>query len=120
MNASAGPLPTSSDTANEPGCSLLLLAFLLWPIGSIGIDLLGEVWLNEFAPRKDFGLWASNVTIPCFYLGSVFLISRWLAISYPAWLTRVGVGAILVLLYTFGFAIWTFLTFPFGRICDPW
>jgi len=112
-------LPTNSDMPSSKHNWLLSLAVLLWPVNSMLIELLGLMGLNSLCPRRDFGLWASPVTVPYFYVGTVSVLVLWVYLNYRR-RQVILVGLILVFGCTLIFFIWTLFSFPFGRISENW
>lgn len=103
---------------SKPPTRSLLTACLLWPLTTLLTDILGHLFLNHYFPRNDFGLAASIVTMPlCFLVGFIFLF-RWLRDFCPDKLDRFVVGAIAIPAYVFSIVLWTFFTFPLGRISE--
>ena len=95
---------------------LRFAAVLLYPATTISTDLLGDFWLDPYFPRGDFGLWASNFTIPICYFTGLFLLARSFYVDFPDWKHQLLVGFALLPFYTIAFGCWTFLSYPFGRI----
>lgn len=106
----------TSQKSIGPQKHLLRTAFLLWPLTTLTTDILGHLFLNRFFPRNDFGLVASNYTMPiCFFAGLILLI-RWSRCRYPDRFEQFIKGLATCLIYILFFSIWTFLAYPLGRI----
>jgi hypothetical protein len=102
--------------STSAGC--FWLSLLAWPAVALVTDLLG-VWIEPRLNIRDFGLLASNFTLPVTWVYAVVLWFRGFLLSKdrPASISW-HLAVVTLPFWVMVMGVTTFFFFPFGRISD--